>query len=96
MKIIKEIDARFIHPHAERPKTVFNTFASLSEGESMVLILDHDPGHLSGIIENLFPNQHSWEYHESGPELWRVEIGRKNTGSQTENIDGFVERTWDD
>ena len=64
MKIVKEIDARFIEPHAERPKTVFKTFANLKEGESLMLILDHDPAHLSNIIENLFPNQHSWEYHE--------------------------------
>lgn len=90
MNIIKEVDARYIEPHAERPRTVFKTFAGLKTGESYMLILDHDPAHLSDIMANLFPQQHTWDYHESGPELFRVEIGRKKEGPETKNIDHFV------
>jgi len=37
---------------------------------------DHDPKPLYYQLEAEYPKQFSWTYLESGPTVWRVEIGK--------------------
>ena len=92
MNIVKEIDGRTIEPHPEKPKTVFRTFASLNKDESFVFILDHDPFHLTNVMDKLFPDQYTWEYQERGPELFKVEIGRIAAGDPKFDIDAVIQQ----
>jgi uncharacterized protein (DUF2249 family) len=41
-----------------------------------VLVNDHDPKPLYYQLEAEYPRQFSWTYVESGPQVWRVEIGK--------------------
>jgi uncharacterized protein (DUF2249 family) len=41
-----------------------------------VLVNDHDPKPLRYQFEAEHAGEFTWEYLESGPEVWRVRIGR--------------------
>jgi uncharacterized protein (DUF2249 family) len=70
-----ELDVRPIPPREKHP-TIFNTFDSLSSGQSMLLINDHDPRPLRYQLSAERPDTFEWEYQEQGPEVWRVRISR--------------------
>ncbi len=69
------IDVRQTIPR-ERHPLIFNGFEALRPGQSLQLINDHDPRPLRSQFEALAQGQFSWTYLESGPEVWRVEIGK--------------------
>jgi uncharacterized protein (DUF2249 family) len=70
-----QLDVRVIPPREKHP-TIFQTFDSLSSGESFVLVNDHDPFPLRYQFEAERTDQFAWEYLESGPTVWRVLISR--------------------
>ncbi len=69
------IDVRTLVP-MQRHKKIFELVDALSPGKGFVLINDHDPKPLYYQLEAEHPQQFSWTYLESGPEVWRVEIAR--------------------
>ena len=69
------LDVRQIPPPQKHP-TIFQTFESLSPGQSFILINDHDPKPLYYQFANEHQGQFTWEYLEQGPEVWRAQIGR--------------------
>lgn len=69
------LDVRQIIPR-ERHPLIFNSFHALRPGQSLQLINDHDPRPLHAQFQSLAQGQFTWTYLESGPELWRVQIGR--------------------
>jgi len=71
-----ELDVRVIAPREKHP-TIFRTFDSLSSGQSMLLINDHDPRPLRYQLSAERPGTFEWTYQEEGPETWRVRIDRK-------------------
>lgn len=71
-----ELDVRVIAPREKHP-TIFRTFDSLSSGQSMLLINDHDPRPLRYQLSAEHPGTFEWTYQEEGPETWRVRIDRK-------------------
>lgn len=68
------IDVREIPPRERHPK-IFAMFAALSPGESFELVNDHDPKPLYYQFAAEHADRFTWQYLESGPEVWRVEIG---------------------
>lgn len=70
------IDVRPLAPR-ERHPLIFGTFDGLAPGESFELVNDHDPKPLYHHLQAERPGQLVWNYREQGPEVWRVEIGRK-------------------
>ena len=70
-----QLDVRVIPPREKHP-TIFRTFDALEPGESFVLVNDHDPFPLRFQFQAERPGQFGWEYLESGPVVWRVEISR--------------------
>lgn len=63
-------------PPARRHELIFSTFDGLAPGESFELVNDHDPKPLRYQLSAEHPDQFSWDYLESGPQAWRVRIGR--------------------
>lgn len=72
----ESIDVRSLVP-AQRHTKIFELVNALEPGKSFILINDHDPKPLYYQMEAEYPGQFSWEYVESGPRVWRVEIGKK-------------------
>ncbi len=63
-------------PPARRHELIFDTYHDLRQGESFVLVNDHDPKPLWYQFEAEHAGGYSWEYLEQGPQVWRVRIGR--------------------
>jgi uncharacterized protein (DUF2249 family) len=70
-----DLDVRAM-PHGQRHDTIFDTYHALTPGTGFVLVNDHDPKPLKYQFEALHAGEFSWDYLESGPEVWRVRIAR--------------------
>lgn len=75
---MKELDVRAIAPREKHP-TIHRMLGDLAPGQSLRLINDHDPRPLRFELEGDYPGVYAWEYVETGPEMWRVDI--RKTGS---------------
>jgi uncharacterized protein (DUF2249 family) len=73
--IVSEIDVRTITPQ-ERHKQIFGSFDGLQVGQSLVIVSDHNPVPLHLQLNSRAPGQVDWNYLESGPQVWRVQIGK--------------------
>ncbi len=69
------IDVRPIPPAQKHP-AIFGAFERLAEGESFLLVNDHDPKPLYYQFLAERNGTFSWTYVESGPRIWRVRIGK--------------------
>lgn len=69
------LDIREVEPR-ERHPLIFSTWDSLQAGESFELVNDHDPLPLYYQFQATKPEEFTWEYKESGPDVWRVELGK--------------------
>ena len=70
------VDVRNLVP-AQRHAKIFELVNTLEPGASFVLVNDHDPKPLYYQLEAEYPRQYSWTYVESGPQVWKVEIGKR-------------------
>ncbi len=75
--IVGDLDARIIPPVAKHP-TIFKKFDDLKAGEAFILVNDHDPKPLYYQFAAERVGEFSWEYLETGPEVFRVKIGKTN------------------
>jgi len=73
---VKTLDVRPIPPR-EKHSTIFTTFDSLSSGEVLQLVNDHDPKPLYYQFSAERNGQFEWEYLEQGPSVWKINI-KKN------------------
>ena len=71
-----EIDAQAIAPRERHPR-ILARFGRPAPGESFVLTNSHDPRPLRAQFEDLHADAFTWNCLESGPEVWRVRIGRE-------------------
>lgn len=74
------VDVREV-PHGRRHPRIFARFARLAPGEAFILVNNHDPKPLCREFEAAHAGAFTWDYLESGPEQWRVRIGRTATGA---------------
>jgi len=73
---MKELHAPSVEPHLKH-LTIFKTFEELGEGEFFILINDHDPKPLRFQFYGEYgDNAFTWEYLETGPEKWKILIGK--------------------
>ena len=70
-----QLDVRS-EPPARRHDLILSTYAELGPGEGFVLVNDHDPKPLYYQFAAEHAGQFTWDYLETGPEVWRVRIGR--------------------
>ncbi len=69
------LDVRPI-PRGERHPQIFGRFEALSVGGAFELLNDHDPRPLRSQFDAKYADAYSWDYVETGPEEWRVRIGK--------------------
>jgi uncharacterized protein (DUF2249 family) len=69
------IDVRRIARGGRHPR-VFARYARLAPGEAFILVNSHDPKPLRQEFEAIHSGAFSWDYLQTGPEEWRVRIGR--------------------
>ena len=70
------INATEYPPHLKH-KMIFETFNKLNDGESMLLINDHDPKPLRFQFESMYAEHYDWEYVQQGPTIFQVKISKK-------------------
>ena len=68
-----EIDVRTMRKPDKHP-AIFQAYAGVKVGESLVLVNDHDPRHLRDEFEIEYPGGYSWEYIARDPRDWRIRI----------------------
>ena len=71
----ENLDVRQLVP-MERHRTIFSTWQNLAAGKSFVLVNDHDPKPLYYQFDAEHKGEFTWDYLESGPQTWRVRIGK--------------------
>lgn len=76
------IDVRPIVPR-ERHPLIFGTFDNLGPGDALLLINDHDPKPLFYQFQAEASGEFTWEYLETGPEVWQVRIGKPDANAPT-------------
>jgi uncharacterized protein (DUF2249 family) len=64
-------------PKTERHSHIFNSFDGLKEGQSLVIVIDHDPIPLLNEFGRIRAGQFLNEYLEQGPDFWSVKLTRK-------------------
>jgi uncharacterized protein (DUF2249 family) len=81
---LRELDVRPLAP-AQRHEIIFAEFHALVPGTSYVLVNDHDPKPLRYQFEAEHAGEFTWDAIESGPEVWRVNIGRPSSSDAIAN-----------
>jgi len=74
------VDVRTIAPR-ERHPLIFQTFDGLDAGEAFLLLNDHEPKPLYYQFLHERENQFTWDYLEAGPDVWKVQIGKRAASS---------------
>jgi uncharacterized protein (DUF2249 family) len=69
------IDVRPMPPR-ERHPTIFQTWESLTPGQAILLVNDHDPVPLYYQFAAEHAGGFHWEYLEQGPDVFRVRISK--------------------
>lgn len=81
------VDVRSIAPR-ERHPLIFGTFDARAAGEALLLVNDHDPKPLFYQFQAESKGEFTWDYLESGPEVWRVKIGKPAAGTAPVAVGG--------
>ena len=75
MSETSQLDVRNDVP-ARRHELIFETYGALAVGEEFELVNDHDPKPLYYQFAAEHAGEFTWQPVETGPETWRVRIGR--------------------
>ncbi|MGH9092957.1 MAG: DUF2249 domain-containing protein, partial [Acidimicrobiales bacterium] len=70
-----ELDVRDLAP-AQRHQSIFAEYEALCPGAGFVLVNDHDPKPLRYQFEAEHPGEFTWDTLETGPQVWRVRVGK--------------------
>ena len=81
------LDVTVIEPRFKHP-TIFQKFDSVLAGNSFVIHNDHDPKPLYYQLLAERGQVFTWEYLETGPEVWRVAIGKLKADETPEETIG--------
>lgn len=68
-----ELDVRPLRKPDKHP-AIFQAYAAVPVGESLVLVNDHDPRHLRDEFEVEYPGGYTWDYLAKDPGAWRIRI----------------------
>lgn len=92
METLETLDVTIIEPKLKHP-TIFQKFDQLKKGEALVIHNDHDPKPLYYQLVGERGNVFTWDYLESGPDIWEVKI-RKNDSSSEPSIGDLVAKDY--
>ena len=77
------VDIRTLGGCTLRKARVLETFDSLAEGDSLVVVNDHLPRGLLLHFEELRPGRFQWTSLEEGPDVFRVRITKAHATPST-------------
>lgn len=92
---LREIDVRPLAPR-ERGARFLEAFDRLEEGESLVLVDDHDPRALFYLLRSHRGDRLAWFPTVRGPAEWRVTVRRLRPKALEETLRGFFAREHDE
>lgn len=93
METINILDVTVIEPRFKHP-TIFRAFDELAQGESFIIHNDHDPKPLYYQLVGERGNIFTWEYLESGPEIYQVKISKRVLPKQEVTIGEIVAKDY--
>jgi uncharacterized protein (DUF2249 family) len=70
------LDVRTLPHGGGRHEAIFAMLDALRPGGSLVIVNDHDPRPLRFQLDAAWPGVYSWDYLQTGPQVWRVAITR--------------------
>lgn len=70
------LDVRAIEPRHRHP-LIFGIFERLPVGQALMLTNDHDPKPLYYQFQAESGGLFSWDYVQTGPDVWQVRIGKE-------------------
>lgn len=76
-RVIRVADIDPQHRHA----ILFRPFEHLAPGDSLQIVVDHDPTRLHLQLEARHGSRCGWSYLEQGPDVWRVRLRLLSTGA---------------
>jgi len=79
------LDVTVLDPRQKHP-AIFVRFDELEEGETLVVMNDHDPKPLYYQMLGERGNVFTWEYKEEGPVWWKVRITKNLSGENEETL----------
>lgn len=68
---VQEIEPRLRH------ETIFQTYANLKEGESLIIHNNHDPKPVFYQLQHMHGNTFAWDYLQEGPEWWDIRVTKE-------------------
>jgi uncharacterized protein (DUF2249 family) len=68
-----ELDVRPLRKPDKHP-AIFQAYAAVPAGGSLLLVNDHDPRHLRDEFEVEHPGSYAWDYLAKDPGAWRIRI----------------------
>ncbi len=91
METISEnlLDVTLLDPRKKHP-TIFACFDALAEGQSLVILNDHDPKPLYYQLLGERGNVFNWEYLAEGPDWWKVKISKRRSTERDETLGQMV------
>lgn len=93
MTNISTLDVTVLEPRVKHP-TIFEKYDSLNAGEAFIVHNDHDPKPLYYQLLAERGNVFTWEYLESGPEVWEVKIAKNKAEAGAETIGEMVTKDY--
>lgn len=76
MSEVHTLDVTAIEPRYKH-STIYEHFDALKNGDAFIIHNDHDPKPLYYALMNDYGNTFTWDYLQSGPEIWEVKISKK-------------------
>jgi uncharacterized protein (DUF2249 family) len=77
------VDIRALGACADRKAHVLAAFDGLATGESLVVVNDHKPKGLLLHLQQQRPGQFEWSPLEQGPEIFRIEVTKREAAAAT-------------
>lgn len=93
MEVLEILDVTVIEPRLKHP-TIFDKFDSLPGGEAFIIHNDHDPKPLYYQLLAERGQVFTWDYLESGPQVWMVKIAKKTESENAETIGQIVAKDY--
>ncbi len=79
------LNVTLLEPKLKHP-TIFTYFDNINEGESFIILNDHDPKPLYFQLLGERGEIFTWEYLEEGPEWWKIRIYKRISGEGEETL----------
>jgi uncharacterized protein (DUF2249 family) len=84
------LDVRALEPK-ERHKGIFDRYNALGTGEAFILVNDHEPKPLLYQFQAEHYGEFEWWPLESGPEVWRVQVGKGLVAPAMKSLAGYMQ-----